>query len=213
MSIDLEDWKQRIAEISAATELKLYLGDVYSFEEHGVPEFIAHPTREFAILPVVETGASPDRIIKRNREVIETVAGAGLKALQLVVEWESLECESLEPAVVAVSREPGFDLADFERRLAEVRTALGAPPVWLLCDSQGLWKVSERARVALPQDSTLEGLSEGYGRLYEGRAGTCRPVGLSRPQNSLSGLLFSKIGLATGAGYGTPMRSRGMAAR
>lgn len=179
---------------------KALVGDVFPFRNYGVPDFIAHPTREFTVLPVVETGENPDRIIERNREVIEAVAGTGLRAYQLVVEWESLECESLEPAVIALSPEPGFDLAAFEGRLAEVRAAVGGPPAWLLCDAQGLWRASEGARAALPEIAALEALCEGYRGLYARRSGLCRLVGLTRPQNSLSGLLFARIGLASGAG-------------
>ena len=161
MSIDLEDWKQRIAETGAATEPKLYLGDVYPFEEHGVPEFIAHPTREFAVLPVVEVGASPDRIIERNQEVIEAVVGADLRAYQIVVEWTSSEGSRLEPAVIALSQEPGAGADSFESRLTKVSATLGGPPEWLRFDAQGLWRVSKGSRAGFPSSSPLEGLSEG----------------------------------------------------
>lgn len=196
MKTSLEGWKAAIAQIEDLGDVRTYLGDVHSFEVHGLPEFIAHPTREFVVLPVMGNEADCPPDLGENREVIKAVVEAGLKAFQLVVEWNTSGEVSEEPAVIGVSREPGFAAVDFEVRLAGVWRALGGPPTWLLRDVDGLWSVSEGARSRLPQNSPLEALSEGCKRLYKGRSGTCRPLGLTRPQNSLSGLLFSKMGLS-----------------
>lgn len=194
MSIDVSLWKREIARIGDTAEPKTYLGDLQRFETDGLPDFLARPDREFAILPVVEIGASADEVIGGNRRVIEAVAKAGVGPFQLVVEWKDADV-TLEPAVVAVAA-PGIAAGAFEARLAEVRRALGGKPDrWLFRDADGLWLVSEGSRVALPYSAILKAISAAYRGLYEGRSGDCWPLGLTVPQCSTSALYFQRIGL------------------